>query len=122
MDFLQQLQSIALYLLPVVGLVLLVSLCVLIVRLIAILKGINVVVEKSKTTVDSVNNTLEEIKKPVATVVKITDGVDAVYDFGEKAMRGIAIKLVELLNYCKQLLNSREYKEDFKEENDGEEG
>jgi len=88
--------------------------------LIKVLNNVNDVVDKGKTTVDQVNYTLGEIQKPVSTFVKISNGVDLVYDYSEKTIKNMVVKLVEFLSYCKEWLFSSEDKES-KEETNGQE-
>ena len=118
MSILNDFYEITLKLLPACGIVLLILLCVVASRLIKVLNNVNEVVAKSKLTVDQVNDTLGEIQKPVSTIVKISNGVDLVYDYSEKTIRNLITKLIEFLNYCKEWLFSSEDK-DSKEEDNG---
>jgi len=123
MIFFEWLNKAAVYLLPIAGVVLLVVSIILVIRLIRVTKNVDTVVDKGKVTVDNVNHALTEIQKPIDTAVKISGGVDAVYDFGEKAVKSLSEKLVEIINYCRQLLSGNKDNniEENKEENNGEE-
>ena len=119
MNFLEVINKMAVYLLPIVGLLLLIALMVLVIRVIKVVKNVDIVVEKSKKTVDQINDSLEEIQKPIATVAKVTEGIDMVYGFSEKVVREIAVKIVEALNYCKKIVYSGNDIKEIKEDNDG---
>ena len=121
MDTLNGFYEITLKLLPGCGIILLILLCVAVWKLIKVLNNVNEAVDKGKTTVDQVNYALGEIQKPLSTVVKISSGLDLVYDYSEKTIKNLVTKLIEFLNYCKEWLFSRENKESKEEDNGQEE-
>ena len=109
MKLLEDFYQVTKYVLPTFEIILLILLIIAVFKVIKILKGVD-------GTVGKVNTSLDEIQKPIATVVKISGGVDAVYDYSEKAMKGLGLKIVEVLNYLKALITGSLNKEEQKEE------
>ncbi len=101
MGFLETFYKITLYLLPFFAICLLIFLIVLVVKLFRSLKTLNEVLDKTKVTVDHINNSLVEIQKPLTTLAKISAGIDVVYDYSEQAIRNFVIKILDLVNMVK---------------------
>ncbi len=109
MNILKDFYQITLCILPAVAIVLLVLLIFSVIKL-------NKILGNANTTVVKVNDTIEELQKPIATAVKISGGIDAAYSYSEKAMKGLGLKIVEMINYLKHLLGSSLNKGEIKEE------
>jgi len=109
MNILKDFYQITLYILPAIGSILLALLIVSVVKL-------NKILGNANSTVVKVNDTIDEIQKPIATAVKISGGIDAAYSYSENAMKGLGKKIVEMINYLKHLLGSSINKGEIKEE------
>lgn len=116
MDFLASLFQITLYLLPFCGIVLIIYLIVLIIKVLKSVESLNAILDKTKITVDQVNTSLIEIQKPLATVVKISTGVELVYDYSEKAMQNLVVRIAEFIQIVKTWIEGL-----LKKNNEGEE-
>ena len=113
--------QITLYLLPGFAIALIVILIVLVYRILKMTAKTDEILDKSKVTVDQLNLTLEEIKKPATTIGKIAGGVDVLYDYSEKSIKLLYSRLGELLEYIKNYLQINQNKAEEREDSNGKE-
>lgn len=73
-------------LLPILGSVVLAVLTVFLINLVKVVKTVNGVLQKSNTTIDLANQSIDKIQAPLDTVVKISGSVDKAHDAGSRAV------------------------------------
>ena len=80
--FLVALHDLCEQLLPILGATILVVLIIFLIKLIKTLNITNSVIDRSKITIDLVDQSIEKIQSPLDTAVKISHTVDNVHDKG----------------------------------------
>jgi len=78
--FIQSFSEISKQFLPILGATALVCLIIFLIKLIKITQNLNNTVDKTNTTIDLVDDSIEKIQEPLNTVVKVSHSVDKAYD------------------------------------------
>ena len=92
MDSLATISQVFMYLLPVFGVIVLAALAVLLVKMLGILKNVNITVTGVNTAVDTTNGYLKELDTTVKSVNNMAMSVEAVRATTERAVKKTAKK------------------------------
>lgn len=80
MDTFQQIKEICNNVLPILGVIALIVVIILIIELIKTLKNANLFLNKTKGTVDLVDESIKKVQAPLDSVVKVSHTVDVAHD------------------------------------------
>ena len=90
-------------LLPTIGLIVLVILGVLLMKVIKLIDAVTNTVNRTHTTIDLVDKSIEKVQQPLDTVVKLSGTVDKVHDAGVKMVSDSA----EFLSQNKEAIKNK---------------
>lgn len=90
-------------LLPTIGLIVLVILGVLLIKVIKLIDAVINTVNRTHTTIDLVDKSIEKVQQPLDTVVKLSGTVDKVHDAGVKMVSDSA----EFLSQNKEAIKNK---------------
>lgn len=118
--FLETAKEISLNVLPLLGVIALIVVIILIIELIKTLKNANNFLNKTKGTVDLVDESIKKVQAPLDSVVKVSHTVDAAHDATIKGLgeaKDFIAKNAETIKEKISDLTSKENKEaeDIKE-------
>ena len=103
--FLLAAKNLADQILPTLGVIVLVFVCVMVYQLIKLLQEIRLSLKDVGQTVDLVNESLEKAQVPLNTVVNISETVDKVQETGVVVIKEAAQYLVNNFHTLKDYLN-----------------
>jgi len=93
-------------LLPIVGVIVLICLAVFLVKLIGLVKDLDITLNKSHKTIDLVDMSIEKVQAPLDTAVKVSKGVDKACDVTAEAIDKTKEFIVNNADKVKEKVNS----------------
>lgn len=102
-------------LIPILRAVVLLCVIILLVKIIKVMANLNVTLDKSNTTIDLLDESIEKVQAPLDTAVKLSKSVDKAYDttvkvidstkdFVEKNAGDIKDKLISVIKSDKKTI------------------
>ncbi len=92
-DFIDLLSAFSKQLLPIIGVVALIILCMALWELVKFIKGLDTTVSKVNTTIDSVDKSIDKLQVPLNTLEDISYSVDSVHEFTKNTI----VKSVDMI-------------------------
>jgi predicted PurR-regulated permease PerM len=90
-ELLKQLSALSVQLLPILGVVVLIFLVLILYRFLKIAKQLSGTVVKVDSTIQTVEDRLNDLKGPLQTINRISGSVDLVQDAAEKAVKKMVV-------------------------------
>ncbi|MEA4874075.1 hypothetical protein [Anaerorhabdus sp.] len=110
-QFIEAAQNLSVQLLPIIGVIVLIFLCVLIVKITKLIGTIDNSVKNLDETIKLIDMSIEKVQKPLDTAVKLSHTVDEVHDAGYAAVKQageyIAENIVVAKNYFNDKMNKK---------------
>lgn len=121
-EFIEAAQNLSVQLLPVLGVIVLIFLCVLLVKLINFVKTLDGSVKDLSGTMKLVDKSIEKVQVPLDTAVKLSHTVDEVHDKSYAAVKQAGEYVSENMgvvkNYINEKLNKKTGNQEVKEDDD----
>jgi predicted PurR-regulated permease PerM len=90
-ELIKQLSALSVLLLPILGVVVLIFLVLILYRFLKIAKQLSGTVVKVDSTIQTVEDRLNDLKGPLQTINRISGSVDLVQDAAEKAVKKMVV-------------------------------
>ncbi|MEG0076326.1 hypothetical protein [Anaerorhabdus sp.] len=121
-EFIEAAQNLSVQLLPVLGVIVLIFLCVLLVKLINFVKTLENSVNDLSGTMKLVDKSIEKVQAPLDTAVKLSHTVDEVHDKSYAAVKQAGEYVSENMglvkNYVNEKLNKKPVNQEVKQDDD----
>lgn len=114
-DFIDLLSVFSKQLLPIIGVVALVILCIALWELVKFIKGLDTTVSKVNTTIDSVDKSIDKLQVPLNTLEDISYSVDSVHEFTKNTIVKSVDMITENFTVVKNWATSLFKKDDHNE-------
>ncbi len=117
-DLLLALKNLSVEILPILGAVSLIFLCIFLKKLSVLIESITKTVEKLSPTIDLVDKSIEKIQPPLDTVVKLSNTIDGVHDKTVESVNKATAYVNENMSEIKSKINDKvsEVKNIFKKD------
>lgn len=106
-EFIEAAQNLSVQLLPVVGVIVLIFLCVLLGKMIGFVKTLEGSVKDLGGTMKLVDKSIEKVQAPLDTAVKLSHTVDEVHDKSYAAVKQAGEYVSENMGLVKNYINDK---------------
>ncbi|MEG0177865.1 hypothetical protein [Anaerorhabdus sp.] len=106
-EFIEAAQNLSVQLLPILGVIVLIFLCVLLVKLTNLVKTVDGSVKEFHGTMKLVDKSIEKAQAPLDTAVKLSHTVDEVHDKSYAAVKQASEYVSENMGTVKSYINEK---------------
>lgn len=105
-ELLNQLSALSVQLLPIIGVIVLIFLVLILNHVLKLLKQLSGTVIKVDSTIQTVEDRLNDLRGPLHTINRISGSVDLVQDATEKAVKNFIITVASNFDVIKEWVTS----------------